>query len=953
MGVAFSSLIHATNVNAPTSSSSSHAPSQRSSLPSFFPATYAAPTMARSDESSGAAAVAPMMSPRSLERERADLLHQTAASGDDTAAGTGLLRDDVLHDEKLTLQICIAGVKAAMAEGKLERAAMFLAKHFDLAEKRDAAAVDADASFFQNLAAVEVEVLDHEAARVRDELSQRLADAVARGNAGETLRLCRLFAPLRYTEEGLLDYYHHLQQRFVSQADAIFTRLAQQQQQQQAPPKDDVVFKQLTDDGDVVDGGGGGGGGGGDDDSRLSCSDALTELFECVALIMDEQRSLFLIDTLFGAGSERFVIGNLQAQCDKWSSRIYQYFLQQIDLARILQRIHASSRDAEQRADAVERLDPRVLTDLLEELALMSRCTEFYHRFVRQRAASASLADGSSAPLAPLAMAADAYLQEIRSYYVAFEEYFLAESVTRAIAMGREEALPSDVQLRGSGGVDGDESTAAVSVVVEYVFFVLQHCTRRALLSASVRNVCQVLYLLNNALELEYKKCLQDGWLESLRHFRRLQAIGASKLTVVANDAAQHFDQCIVIANDVDESSEYIARLRDEAHAHVRTVFTDDDNAVSKSDSERLALCIQDLTNAANSFATLADQCIATLFDSVLPRVEQLTAELTSAAGAAGAQQAKRSASASAAATPDEYVLPLGALESASNASVVAGQLLRSLIELVLVQHGRGFTPRNADRLCVRLARHLGDWLCDRATVHAFSLAGGVFFSREVSEVVRVLSRRCKTQAKALAVVAAMSRAQAAAEILSCANAADALDYFEEGLVSSLDARFVANLVARRVDFGDAADAVRRQLLDAADGKPRAPRPVATPPAAATRPQPASARASSSHQPMGAALFSTPPPRRLRSADNNNNDDDDDGAAAHAAHALPSTPDARLQLQRVAAQAPMSAPPRSSESHSGATLTPLKLDFDAPAPAAAGAGGAAAPWWATLSQAPE
>jgi hypothetical protein len=269
---------------------------------------------------------------------------------------------------------------------------------------------------------------------------------------------CRLFAPLRYTEEGLIDYYHHLQQRFVSDADRIFTRLTQQsqqlpQQQQQQKSDDDVVFRQLNDDDNDDD----------DDDdhhntnstsnddpdSRLSCSDALTELFECVARTVDDQHNLYSIDTLFGPGSERFVIGNLQAQCDKWASRIYQYFLQQIDLGKILARIHTSGRDAPQ----AERLDPRMLTDLLEELALMSRCTEFYLRFVRQRAGNAAMVKVSDSDAAtprgahaPLAMAADTYLQEIRSYYVAFEEYFLAESVTRAIAMGREEALQQHEQ---------------------------------------------------------------------------------------------------------------------------------------------------------------------------------------------------------------------------------------------------------------------------------------------------------------------------------------------------------------------------------------------------------------------------------------------------------------------------------------------------------------------------
>jgi hypothetical protein len=153
------------------------------------------------------------------------------------------------------------------------------------------------------------------------------------------------------------------------------------------------------------------------------------------------------IDSLFGVGALRYVIGHLQQQCDKWASRIFQFFLQQFDLGAILREIHASnaakieaaatmkptslpstptatttaaavggggggasatSGNANARLDATPaRLDPRDLTDLLEELALMSRCTEFYHRFIRVQA---GYADSLLTALPPAPAAANGAL---------------------------------------------------------------------------------------------------------------------------------------------------------------------------------------------------------------------------------------------------------------------------------------------------------------------------------------------------------------------------------------------------------------------------------------------------------------------------------------------------------------------------------------------------------------
>ena len=134
---------------------------------------------------------------------------------------------------------------------------------------------------------VECEVLEHLGGELRRALSTALASAVQRDDARQTLRVCRLFAPLGLAEDALLDYYHHVQTRVVAHAEALLARLVAQQEQQQeqqstaahaappaAPPAvdaDGFVFQTLDDDGTVRDAA---------PDERLSCSDALTDLFE-------------------------------------------------------------------------------------------------------------------------------------------------------------------------------------------------------------------------------------------------------------------------------------------------------------------------------------------------------------------------------------------------------------------------------------------------------------------------------------------------------------------------------------------------------------------------------------------------------------------------------------------------------------------------------------------------
>jgi hypothetical protein len=160
------------------------------------------------------------------------------------------------------------------------------------------------------------------------------------------------------------------------------------------------------------------------------------------------------------------------------------------------------------------QIDPRQLSFLLDEIVTLSQSAELYDRYIRSKSKAAMelTKTGSESPeivsnTTIKRKAQDGLLhvselnrrmQELIGHYILLEEYFMSESVHKAVKM--DEILEESV----------------TSSIVDHVFFVFQQCTHRALLSTNVNAICAIVNILVNVLSKDYLEILQRSLQEQL-----------------------------------------------------------------------------------------------------------------------------------------------------------------------------------------------------------------------------------------------------------------------------------------------------------------------------------------------------------------------------------------------------------------------------------------------------
>lgn len=178
----------------------------------------------------------------------------------------------------------------------------------------------------------------------------------------------------------------------------------------------------------------------------------------------------------------------LQKECDSQSKQIIDDFRKNRDFIR---KIHIVTQYMNQKSE--NKIDPKELDLVLSELTLLSARTELYARFVKKRVTqdvqvSITEEDEQKVKLKQLDILlkdGDTFrvMQEVLGQYILLEQYFMAESVQKAVEMD---------SLIESGG----EESYVVSSMTDDVFFIVKKCIKRSLSSQSVDGVCAVL---NNA----------------------------------------------------------------------------------------------------------------------------------------------------------------------------------------------------------------------------------------------------------------------------------------------------------------------------------------------------------------------------------------------------------------------------------------------------------------------
>lgn len=217
-------------------------------------------------------------------------------------------------------------------------------------------------------------------------------------------------------------------------------------------------------------------------------ADTLTLLFEGLARIVDSQ--LAPIETYFGPGHLLSAMRILQKECDRQSRFVLLEFNKMRQINKKLGTVNELAKMSTSSSfGKIERMDPKELDVLIGELSLMHTRAELYFKFVKRKISVCDTrylkhifannyffvqsdieigvndAEQKKWKLSQLdELIKNSQLSqtkhELLGYYLRFEQYFMEETVAKAISM------------------DAVEQGQQTSSMVDDTFFIVRKCIR-------------------------------------------------------------------------------------------------------------------------------------------------------------------------------------------------------------------------------------------------------------------------------------------------------------------------------------------------------------------------------------------------------------------------------------------------------------------------------------------
>ncbi|CAH2323864.1 conserved oligomeric Golgi complex subunit 4 [Pelobates cultripes] len=356
--------------------------------------------------------------------------------------------------------------------------------------------------------------------------------------------------------------------------------------------------------------------------TALIFADTLTLLFEGIARIVETHQPI--VETYYGPGRLHMLIRHLQAECDQQADKVVDKFIQQRDYHR------KQVQNSMMRASSTEKIEPRDLDPILAEVTLMSARTELYLRFIKRRVLSDfEVGDAMAAEDVKQEhqQSLDKLLnhcllrctmQEVIGCYITMEEFYMRESVNKAVAM------------------DTCERGQMISSMVDDVFYIVKKCVGRALSSSSIDCLCAMINLSTTMLESDFKEVLCNKLRMGFpaTTFQDIQRGVTSAVSLMQSSLQQgKFDtkgiesndeakmSFLVSLNNVEVCSENITTLKKNLENDCNKLFSQDvggEQARAKIDS-----CLSDMASVSNKFGDLLQEGLGELNSTaVKPQVK-------------------------------------------------------------------------------------------------------------------------------------------------------------------------------------------------------------------------------------------------------------------------------------------------------------------------------------------
>ncbi|XP_016051925.1 PREDICTED: conserved oligomeric Golgi complex subunit 4 isoform X2 [Miniopterus natalensis] len=491
-------------------------------------------------------------------------------------------------DDILDLKFCMDGVQTALRNEDYEQAAAHIHRYLCLDKSvielsrqgKEGSMIDAN-----------LKLLQEAEQRLKTIVTEKFAIATKEGDLPQVERFFKIFPLLGLHEEGLSKFSEYLCKQVANKAE------------------ENLLLVLGTDMSDRR--------------AAIIFADTLTLLFEGIARIVETHQPI--VETYYGPGRLYTLIKYLQVECDRQVEKVVEKFIKQRNYHQQFRHIQNNLRNS-----ATEKIEPRELDPILTEVTLMNARSELYLSFLRKRISS-DFEVGDSVASEEVKQEHQKCLdkllnncllsctmQELIGLYITMEEYFMRETVNKAVAL------------------DTYEKGQLTSSMVDDVFYIVKKCIGRALSSSSIDCLCAMINLATTELESDFRDVLcnklrigfpattlqdiQRGVTSAVNimHSSLQQGKFDTKGIESTDEAKLSF---LVTLNNVEICSENISTLKKTLESDCTKLFSQGiggEQAQAKFDS-----CLSDLAAVSNKFRDLLQEGLTELNNTVIkPQVQ-------------------------------------------------------------------------------------------------------------------------------------------------------------------------------------------------------------------------------------------------------------------------------------------------------------------------------------------
>ncbi|CAH1105203.1 unnamed protein product [Psylliodes chrysocephalus] len=482
----------------------------------------------------------------------------------------------------IDLEICSQGVQTAILDSDYEKGAAHVHRFLSMDQsllKRTANDMDNISNMLKS-----VRTLQDAASQLRAIVTHKFTEAVNAEDLVSIERFFKIFPLLGLHEEGIKEFCTYLRTKVAAAADKNLKSAVS------TPPSD----KRHT----------------------IVYADTLTLLYEGLARITDTHQPL--IETYYGPGRLLAAISILQKECDIQTKRVLLEWGKTRQINKKNQMINELSRMSSSSSfNKLEKIEPKDLDILIVEITLMHFRIELYNRFIQRKITSdAEVGIPNQDDRNNILKSLEQLIKnsdlsqckhELLSHYLRLEQYYMEESVAKAIAM------------------DSVEMGQQTSSMVDDTFFIIRKCIRRSVSTGSLDGICVIINNACRVLESDFGEVLRgrlrqgypSGYLDLTQAYNVLQtSIQQGRLQ--SGDTEQSRLAFLVALNNADSSTEYVDALCDNVLKEIEQALPN----LNSNERGKLESCLSGLSSVTTNLKDIIEYGIQQLRSSAIkPRI--------------------------------------------------------------------------------------------------------------------------------------------------------------------------------------------------------------------------------------------------------------------------------------------------------------------------------------------